>query len=96
MYLGSYRFDGDPDTLAAAYDTLMAGLPAGQLLWHICVRTESGLTVYDSCPDRREFVAFSTSPDVLGAMAAAGLPRPVVTEIGEIHRALAPGGIAVS
>lgn len=85
MYLGSYRFDGDPEQLTAAYDRLLEGFPPDAILWHTCVRRDDGLTVYDACPTRDEFARFSTDPQVLGAMAAAGLPAPVVEPLGDVH-----------
>ncbi len=85
MFLGSYRFDGDTDRLVAAYDRLMGGFPPDTILWHTCVRREGGITVYDACPSREVFAQFSTDPAVLGAMAAAGLPAPVVEQLGPVH-----------
>jgi hypothetical protein len=92
MFLGTYRFTGDPTALAAAYDRLMATFPddAPQLLLHICVSTEDGLVVYDTCPSQADFHAFSNDPTVLAAMQEVGLPVPEVEEIGEVHAAKAP------
>jgi hypothetical protein len=90
MYLGTYRFTGDPIELAAAYDRLMAKYPDDQLLVHVCVRTDEGLVVYDTCPSQADFHAFSTDPQLLAAMHEAGLPTPQVEEVGEVHRAKAP------
>lgn len=85
MFLGSYTFDGDPDELTAAYDRLMAGFPQDQILFQSCIRTADGITVYDACPDQPTFAAFSSDASVLGAMSAAGLPEPVVAQLGEVH-----------
>jgi hypothetical protein len=90
MFIGTYRFFGDPIELAAAYDRLMAKFPDDQLLVHICVTTDDGLVVYDTCPSQSDFHAFSTDPQVLAVMSEAGLPSPQVDEVGEIHTAKAP------
>jgi hypothetical protein len=62
MFFGTYRFTGDPIELAAAYDRLTARSPDIQLLVHIRVRTDKGLVIYDTCPTRSDFHAFSTRP----------------------------------
>jgi hypothetical protein len=90
MFLGTYRVTGDPNELAAAYDRLMATFPEDQLLVHICVKTDEGLVIYDTCPSQADFRAFSTDPHVLAMMQEAGLPIPQVDEVGEVHAAKAP------
>jgi hypothetical protein len=87
MFLGSYHFDGDPVALAAAYDRLMQMMPPEQIDLHVCVTRDDGITIYDACPDRDTFAAFSTSADLAGAFAAAGLPSPRVERLGEVHLA---------
>ena len=89
MFLGKYDYEGDPVELLAAYDRVMAGMPADSLIFHICIQRDGGITVYDACPSAEVFASFSSSPEVLGAMTAAGLPTPVVTQLGESHRAMA-------
>ena len=90
MFLGTYRVTGDPTELAAAYDRLMTKFPEDQLLVHICVRTDEGIVIYDTCPSQADFRAFSTDPLILAAMQEAGLPAPQVEEVGEVHVAKAP------
>jgi hypothetical protein len=89
MFLGRYDYDGDPAVLLPAYDSLMAEMPPGQVFFHACVVRDGGITIYDACPDAAVFAAFSSDPDTLAAMAAAGLPAPVVTPLGDVHNALA-------
>jgi hypothetical protein len=79
VYLGIYRFTGEPASLLAAYDRLAASLPAADGSWHLCAIEPDGITVYDTCPSREVFEAFSTSREFLGALGAAGLPAPEVT-----------------
>lgn len=88
MFLGRYDFDGDPAALLAAYDRLMLSLPRETVTFQICVSRDGGITVYDTCPSAEVFAAFSSSPQVLGAMSASGLPPPRVTPLGEVHAAL--------
>jgi hypothetical protein len=85
MFLGRYDFEGDPDTLVKAYDRMMAVMPAEAISFHICIRREGGISLYDTCPSAEVFAAFSTSPQTRGAMSDAGLPEPVVTPLGEAH-----------
>jgi hypothetical protein len=92
MFMGSYRFDGDPDVLLASYDQLMTSFPPDLLLVHVCVRRDDGITIFDSCPDETEFRRFSTSPEFRGALAGAGLPDPVIDHIGDVHLAHTPIG----
>ena len=92
MYLGTYRFDGDPDELLAAYDRMMAGFPTDALLVHLCVRRRDGITIIDTCPSAADFRSFTTSPEFHAALAAAGLPAPEIDEMGPVHHAHAPTG----
>jgi hypothetical protein len=87
MHLGIYRFAGDPQTLLAAYDRLMAGMPPGSPpLAHLCVLEPDGITIYDTCPSEEAFRGFSTSDIFHQALAAAGLPEPQVTGV-PVHNA---------
>ena len=87
MFLGSYHFEGDVDTLTAAYDRLLQTMPPDQIDLHVCVRRSNGITVYDACPSREDFAAFSSSADIAAAFEAAGLPQPRVEPLGEVHHA---------
>jgi hypothetical protein len=87
MYLGAYRFAGDPATLLAAYDRLIEGFPPGALALHVCVADDDGVTMFDACPSREVFLAFSAGRDFASAVAAAGLPVPTVQPLGEVHLA---------
>ena len=85
MFLSAYTFDGDPAELTAAYDRMRRGFPPDAFELHVAVVTATGIVVFDACPDRATFDAFHTSPDLQGAMASAGLPRPRVEPLGEVH-----------
>lgn len=90
MFLGMYRFDGDPAQLTAAYDRLIAGFPPGMIELQLCVVRTEGITVLDTCPSAEVFAEFSTSDGFAGALAAAGLPMPTIEPIGDVHHAITP------
>lgn len=90
MFLGMYRFDGDPSELMAAYDRLVAGFPPGMIELQLCVQRADGITVFDTCPSAEVFAEFSTSEGFAGALATAGLPTPTVEPLGDVHHAITP------
>jgi hypothetical protein len=79
VHLGIYEFHGDPDELLPAYERLMSSLPAGNVSWHLCVRRDDGIVIYDTCPSKDVFDGFSSSPAFHQAIAAAGLPDPAIS-----------------
>jgi hypothetical protein len=81
VHLGIYEFRGDPEQLLPAYDRLMASMPAGNTSWHLCARRADGIVIYDTCPSEDAFNAFSSSPALQQAFAAAGLPAPAISGI---------------
>lgn len=85
MYMGMYEFAGHPHELLAAYDRMMDGLPTDGLSFHACISRTNGIVLYDCCPSVEVFREFSTSEGLRNAMSAAGLPMPVITELGEVH-----------
>lgn len=87
VFLGAYHFDGEPDVLRSGYDRLVAQFPPGAVVLNVCVVHEAGISVYDACPSRDVFDDFSSSPELLDAMSAAGLPAPRVTPLGDVHAA---------
>jgi hypothetical protein len=94
MFLGSYHFDGDADALIPAYERLVASLPSDNFELHVCVRTDAGLTVFDTCPSREVFDGFTASADFAGAVAAAGLPSPRIEALGPVVQALGSAFVA--
>ena len=85
MFLSAYHFHGDPVALAAAHDRLYQRFPPESLDLHICVLVEGGITVFDACPSRKVFAAFSQSAEFRHALAEAGLPQPRLEPLGEVH-----------
>ena len=92
MFLGVYKFAGDPDELRPAYDRLLASIPAGMVELQVCVVTGDGISVLDTCPSREVFDDFSTSDAFAAAVEAAGLPAPTVEPLGDVHHTVLPGG----
>jgi hypothetical protein len=74
MYASIWKFEGDPDRLAAAYAALMEELPAPEL--QLALRAPDGLVVVDTCPSRDAFVAFTSDPWVHAALERHGLGLP--------------------
>ncbi len=89
MYLSAYYFDGDPTELSAAYQRMMAHVPADSLLLQAFAVGETGVTVIDACPDRTTQEQFVASPEFRAALAHAGLPQPRVEALGELGHAYA-------
>ena len=85
MFLSAYHFAGDPAALAAAHDRLYQQIPPESVDLHVCVPAADGITVFDACPSREIFEAFSQSAEFRAALAGAGLPPPRLTPLGEVH-----------
>jgi hypothetical protein len=92
MYLGMYTFRGNPAELLAGHDRMLALLPEGQLDLHLCVETEDGIAVLDSCPNREVFDRFSSGRPFQELVAAAGLPPAEIQHLGIIKSFVLPPG----
>lgn len=93
MYLTSYTFTGDSTDLINRYDQLLARY-RDEVLLHVAVTTETGLVVYDACPDQATAEAFRVSPEWCDALGSVGLAMPVATGLGEIHAAISSVSVA--
>jgi hypothetical protein len=91
MFLGIYRFNGSKEELLPAYEKLVQMMPNENLHLQVCIADETGMSIYDTCPTREIFEAFSSSPDLQAALQSAGLPQPEIRQIGEIHAAIVGG-----
>jgi len=85
MYLGAAYFDGDPGELLPAYQRMLDSFGLEALDVHLCIATDAGLTVFDACPTREIYEEFTRSETFLGAIAAAGLPAPRVSGLGDVR-----------
>ena len=88
MFLGAYRFAGDPSELISAHERLMSAFDPSALDLHVCAAGPEGIVVLDACPSEDVFRAFSTSADFRGACRRAGLPDPTIEHLGTVHQAL--------
>jgi hypothetical protein len=93
MFLSSYTFTGPAQELVAKYHAMLEQLPADAIDLNLCVATDSGITVYDACPSRADFEAFSTGEDFAAGLRNAGLPAPTITPLGEVHHAIVKQGV---
>ena len=85
MILSAFHFDGDPDVLLERHRRMMELFPPSGLDLHIAVTHDTGITVFDACPDLATQAAFVRSPEFLGAIAEVGLPEPAIEIVGEVH-----------
>ena len=91
MFLGTYRFEGDPAKLKQAYDRMLEMAPHDNLSLHVCVTDDTGMWIYDTCPDRQAFTEFSTGEFLRNLCKDSGLPDPRVTQVGDVHAAFVSG-----
>ncbi|MFN8108715.1 MAG: hypothetical protein U0Y82_02560 [Thermoleophilia bacterium] len=76
-----WRFTGDPDRLAAAYDAFLSEVGTDNLLVHLCLLAPDGLIVVDTCPDRDAWERFDAGrAGFVAAMARHGLPEPSIQD----------------
>ena len=85
MYLGAAYFDGDPGELLPAYQRMLEKFGLEALDVHLCIIRDGGLTVFDACPSKEIYEEFTKSETFLGAIAAAGLPEPRVSGLGDVQ-----------
>jgi hypothetical protein len=67
------------------YRRLLDGFPPGAVVLQLCTVTERGLTVFDTCPSCEAFHEFVSGAMFSESVAAAGLPRPRIEPVGELH-----------
>jgi hypothetical protein len=91
MYASIWKFEGDPDRLAAAYAAFIAELPPPEL--QLALRAPDGLVVVDTCATRDAFVAFTSDPWVHAALERHGLGLP--TELDGYPVIAGLGAVAV-
>jgi hypothetical protein len=76
MHASIWRFSGDPDALAEAYESFTAELPEDVMRLHLALRAPDGLVIVDTCPTRQDFVDFTSDPGVHAKLHAHGLGLP--------------------
>jgi hypothetical protein len=90
MHASICTFHGDPVDLLARYDAMLAEVPATSMRLHLCLRTDEGIVVVDTCPSRDAFAAFFQGP-FPALRARHGLPDPVMVQDHPVHAAIADG-----
>ncbi|GAB2740755.1 hypothetical protein GCM10027038_43990 [Arthrobacter bambusae] len=76
MFMGVYHFDGDSAQLLEGHKRMVGLLPPGALKIHVCLSTEGGISVYDTCPDRATFDRFSSGHSSRNSSRKLDCPNP--------------------
>jgi hypothetical protein len=76
MHASIWRFAGDPDGLLARYDAMVAEIPPGNLVRHVCRRADDGIVLVDTCPSAEIFEAFAAGEGFRALRARHGLREP--------------------
>jgi hypothetical protein len=85
MHASIWRFRGDPEELLRGYDAMVAEVPAESMRLHLCLRSDDGIVILDTCPSRETFVSFSDGP-FRALRERHGLPEPERLEDFPVHR----------
>jgi hypothetical protein len=88
MHASISTFRGDPDELLARYDAMIADIPAANMRLHLCLRSDDGIVVVDTCPSREAYEAFFAGGPFRALLARHGLPEPAITG-HPVHAAIA-------
>jgi hypothetical protein len=90
MHASIWHFAGDPDDLLRRYDAMIAEIPTDGMRLHLCLRTDDGIAIVDTCPNREAYLAFAAGPfpELRGRH---GLPDPVALEDHRVHTAFIEG-----
>jgi hypothetical protein len=91
MHASIWTFAGDPDELARRYDAMVAEIPAASMRLQLCLRTDDGIVLVDTCPDRATFEAFAGSEAFRALRERHGLPEPARREDHPVHAAFVDG-----
>ena len=91
MHASIWQFRGDPDALTSAYESMIAEIPAENMRLHLCLRTDDGLLMIDTCPSQEVFAAFAGSEAFRALREACGLPEPDSLEDHPVYAAFAGG-----
>jgi len=91
MHASIWRFRGSPGELLESYEEMLAEIPAENMKFHLCLRSDDGIVIVDTCPSREVFEGF-----VAGTMRELsrrhGLPEPEALEDFPVHAAFVDGG----
>lgn len=90
MHASIWRIAGDPDDLLRRYDALVAEIGESAMNFHVCLATDDGLLIVDTCASKEVFDNFIASDWMREALERHGLPFPAV-EDHPVHVAFASG-----
>jgi hypothetical protein len=91
MHASIWRFKGDPDDLVARYEAMLAEMGEANMQLQLCLRTDDGMLLVDTCPSREVFESFAASPDFAALRARHGMPDPESVEDHPVAVALVDG-----
>jgi len=91
MHASIWRFAGDPEDLLRRYERMIGELPAGNMRLHLCLVSEDGIVLVDTCPTREVYEAFAASPEFRAVCDRHGLPEPERVEDFPVHAAFVEG-----
>jgi len=91
MYASLWKFDGNPDELLASYDEAVAQVPREAMRLHLCLRTDDGVLLVDTCPTEEQVRALVGDPEFRRLLADHGLPEPEPVTVVAVHRAFVSG-----
>lgn len=91
MHASLWRFRGRPDELLRRYDAMVAEIPKARMRLHLCLRTDDGILVVDTCPTRESFTEFATGEAFRALRVRHGLPDPERLEDFPVHLAMVGG-----
>jgi len=91
MHASIWKFTGDPGTLLAGYDAMLADIPPENMMLHLCLEAPDGIVLVDTCPSREVFEGFVNGEGFRALRARHGLPEPERLEDFPVHRAFVAG-----
>ena len=75
VHCSIWTWRGDPNDLAAKYVAMVATFSPENMQFSACARTADGIVVFDTCPSKAVFDAFS--PGLREMLEAHGLGAPI-------------------
>jgi hypothetical protein len=90
MHASIWTFEGDPDELLRSYEAMFEDVPMAQLRAHLCLRTETGIVLVDTCPSREVFEGWAAGP-FPELRRKHGLPDPARVEDHPVYTAIVEG-----
>jgi hypothetical protein len=85
MFVASYTFTGDVETLKAGHAKMLELMGTDGTFMHVAVVGDGQLTILDACPSREVFEGFSQGEFFLSLLTKCGLPQPKIEPLGEVH-----------